>query len=78
MVRRIARIRVGERDDEGSTAYYAYIDGERYILSKNPRLLLWTAGADSYQQVFGKHGFDYIMSLPGMIGYDEGRRYTEW
>jgi hypothetical protein len=27
-------------DDENSTAYYAYIDGERYVLSKNPHLLL--------------------------------------
>ena len=44
-VRMIARIRVGGRDDENSTAYYAYIDdGERYVLSKNPYLLLRMAG----------------------------------
>ena len=44
-VRMIARIRVGGRDDESSTAYYAYVDGERYVLSKNPHLLLRMAGA---------------------------------
>jgi len=33
------------RDDESSTAYYAYVDGERYVLSKNPHLLLRMAGA---------------------------------
>jgi hypothetical protein len=31
----IARIMAGGRDDESSTAYYAYVDGERYVLSKN-------------------------------------------
>jgi hypothetical protein len=40
----IARIRVGGRDDENSTAYYAYIGGERYVLSKNPHPLLRMAG----------------------------------
>ena len=35
-VRIIARIRAGGRDDESSIAYYTYIDGERYVLSKNP------------------------------------------
>ena len=40
----IARIRVGGRDDESSTAYYAYVDGERYVLSKK-HLLLRVAGA---------------------------------
>jgi len=43
-VRMIARIRVGGRDDENSTAYYAYIGGERYVLSKNPHPLLRMAG----------------------------------
>jgi len=43
-VRMIARIRVGGRDDENSTAYYAHIDGERYVLSKNPHPLLRMAG----------------------------------
>jgi hypothetical protein len=36
--RRIARIRAGGRDDEGSTAYYAYIDGERHVMSKKTRI----------------------------------------
>ena len=43
-VRMIARIRVGGRDGENSTAYYAYVDGERYVLSKK-HLLLRVAGA---------------------------------
>jgi hypothetical protein len=60
-IRMVARIRAGGRDDESSTAYYAYVDGERNVLSKNPHLLLRMAGARKYQQVFGKHGFDYIM-----------------
>jgi hypothetical protein len=34
-VRIIARIRAGGRDDENSTAYYAYVDDERYIPSRN-------------------------------------------
>ena len=65
-VRMIARIRAGGRDDESSTAYYTYIDGERYVLSKNPHLLLRMAGAERYQQVFGKHGFDYIMDCEAL------------
>ena len=70
-VRIIARIRVGGRDDESSTAYYAYVDGERYVLSRNPHLLLRMAGAGRYQQVFGKHGFDYVMDY----GASEGRAH---
>jgi len=30
-------------------------------LSRDPHLLLRMAGARRYQQVFGKHGFDYVM-----------------
>jgi len=30
------------------TAYYAYVDGERYVLSRNPHLLLRMAGARRY------------------------------
>jgi len=41
----IARIRVGGRDDENSTAY----------------LLLRMAGARRYQWVFGRYGFDHVM-----------------
>ena len=48
-VRMIARIRVKRRDDESSTVYYAYVDGERYVLSRNLHLLLRVAGR--YQQV---------------------------
>jgi len=58
---------LGRRDDENSTTYYAYIDGERYVLSRNPHPLLRMAGARRYQQVFGKHGFDYIMDY-GALG----------
>jgi hypothetical protein len=47
-VKIIARIRVGGRDDESSTAYYAYVDGERYVLSRSPHLLLRMAGAGRY------------------------------
>jgi hypothetical protein len=42
----IARIRVGGRDDENSTAY----------------LLLRMAGARRYQWVFGRYGFDHVMA----------------
>ena len=42
----IARIRVGGRDDENSTAY----------------LLLRMAGARRYQQVFGRYGFEQVMA----------------
>jgi hypothetical protein len=52
-------------DDENSTAYYAYID-ERYVLSKNPHLLLRMAGAKRYQQVFGKYGFDHVMDCEAL------------
>jgi hypothetical protein len=65
-VRMIARIRAGGRDDENSTAYYAYIDGERYVLSRNPHLLLRMAGARRYQQVFGRYGFDYVMDCEAL------------
>jgi hypothetical protein len=37
------------------------MDGERHVMSRNPHLLLRMAGARTYQQVFGKYGFDYIM-----------------
>jgi hypothetical protein len=37
------------------------MDGERHVMSKNPHLLLRMAGARTYQQVFGRHGFDYVM-----------------
>jgi hypothetical protein len=67
----IARIRVGGWDDESSTAYYAYVDGERYVLSKNPHPLLRMAGARKYQQVFGKYGFDYVMDCEAL---EVGRR----
>jgi len=45
-VRIIARIRVGGRDDESSTAYYAYVDGERYVLSKKAPIIEggWSEG----------------------------------
>jgi hypothetical protein len=36
MVRMIARIRVGGRDDENSTAYYAYVDGGEIRPVKEP------------------------------------------
>ena len=62
----IARIRVGGWDDESSTAYYAYVDRERYVLSRNPHLLLRMAGAGRYQQVFGKHGFDYVVDCEAL------------
>jgi hypothetical protein len=42
------------------------VDGERYVLSKNPHLLLRMAGAGRYQQVFGKHGFDYVMDCEAL------------
>jgi len=51
-----------EGGDESSTAYYAYIDGERYVLSKNPHPLLRMAGARKYQQVFGRYGFEHVMA----------------
>ena len=70
-VRMIARIRVEGRDGESSTAYYAYVDGERYVLSRNPHLLLRMAGAGRYQQVFRRYGFDYIMDY----GASEGRAH---
>gem|GEM_PF-1263778 len=38
-------------------------------MSRNPHLLLRMAGARRYQQVFGKHGFDYVMDY----GASEGR-----
>ena len=52
--------------DESSTAYYAYVDGERYVLSRNPHLLLRMAGAGRYQRVFGKHGFDYVVDCEAL------------
>jgi hypothetical protein len=57
---------LGRRDDENSTAYYAHIDGERYVLSKNPHPLLRIAGAKKYQQVFGKYGFDHVMDYEAL------------
>jgi len=44
---------------------------ERYVLSRSPHLLLRMAGARRYQQVFGKHGFDYVMDY----GASEGRAH---
>jgi hypothetical protein len=44
-----------------SNSILSYVNGERYVLSKNPYLLLRMAGTKKYQQAFGKHGFDYIM-----------------
>ncbi|MCL7394201.1 MAG: hypothetical protein LZ169_05175 [Thaumarchaeota archaeon] len=38
-VRIIARIRAGGRDDENSTAYYAYVDDERHIPSRNTSII---------------------------------------
>jgi len=34
------------RDDESSTAYYAYVDGERYVLSKKAPIIEggWSEG----------------------------------
>jgi hypothetical protein len=37
-VRIITRIR--GRDNEYSTAYYAYVDGERYVLFKEPTSII--------------------------------------
>jgi hypothetical protein len=75
-VRMIARIRVERRDDESSTAYYAYVDGERYVLSRNPHLLLRMAGAGRYQQVFGKHGFDYVMDCEALGDWPPRPQFT--
>ena len=42
------------------------MDDERYVLSKNPHLLLRMAGARRYQQVFGRYGFDYVMDYEAL------------
>jgi hypothetical protein len=44
------------------------VDGERYVLSKNPHLLLKMAGAKKYQQTSGKYGFDYVMDCEVLGG----------
>ena len=59
---------MGRRDDENSTAYYTHIDGERYVLSKNPHPLLRMAEAKKYKQVFGKYGFDHVMDYEALGG----------